>query len=63
MGVNNGAFNGIAAGNVFIVQVKMDLCSVWERRIGYNYPMYHKRHVLSESQCVKVGFIIAWVDA
>jgi len=38
MGVNNGAFSGIAAGNVFIVQVKMDLCSVWERWIGYNYP-------------------------
>jgi len=28
IGVNNGAFSGIAAGNVFIVQVKMDLCSV-----------------------------------
>jgi hypothetical protein len=28
IGVNNGVFSRIAAGNVFIVQVKMDLCSV-----------------------------------
>lgn len=25
-------------------------------------PLYHKCHVLSESQCVEVGFIVAWVD-
>jgi len=25
-------------------------------------PLYHKCHVLSESQCVKVGFITAWLD-
>jgi hypothetical protein len=31
IGVNNRAFSGIAAGNVFIVEVKMGLCSVRER--------------------------------
>jgi hypothetical protein len=25
-------------------------------------PLYHKCHVLSESQIVKVGFITAWLD-
>ena len=65
IGVNNSALSRIAAGNVFIVGGKMDLCSVCEREREMDWlqpPLYHKCHVLSESQCVKVSFIIAWVD-
>ena len=39
------------------------ICVLCEREMDWlQLPLHHKCHVLSESQCVKVGFIIAWVD-